>query len=302
MAPPRPPSSPFAVAAAELWSVPRPYLYTLAVVVTSPAGAVLDSRNETIGIRDVKWTAESGLVLNSQAVKMRGFCNHENFGAIGAALPARVDLLRLQQLRGVGGNAWRTSHNAPEPALLALTDRMGVVVMDENRVFATTVNCPGCSNVPVYAGDELQDMADMVSRDKLHASIMWWSFCNEAGCGNGAAQPATDFRSVAYAADGSRAVGANMGWISPITRTAMSDVLDVMGFSHANANDIAKFRASRPDQPVVSSECCSCETQRGEDGDLPHSSDVFFNNEQSGCMAEQSQVSNGVSYNAGTCE
>ena len=73
-------------------------------------------------------------------------------------MAARIDLLRLQQLRGVGGNAWRTSHNAPESFLLELTDRLGVLVMDENRVFQTTVSCPGCSGVPTYAGNGTQDM------------------------------------------------------------------------------------------------------------------------------------------------
>jgi beta-galactosidase/beta-glucuronidase len=70
---------------------------------------------------------------------MRGFCNHESFAVVGAALPARVDLLRVQQVRGMGGNYWRTSHNAPEIALLEVTDRLGILVMDENRVFATCV-------------------------------------------------------------------------------------------------------------------------------------------------------------------
>ena len=108
---------------------------------------------------------------------MRGYCDHESFGGIGAAVPARVDLLRLQQLRGVGANAWRTSHNAPEPHLLDLTDRLGVLVLDENRVYSTTTNCPGCGSVPVYAGDPAADMADLVSRDKLHSSVMFYSFC-----------------------------------------------------------------------------------------------------------------------------
>jgi hypothetical protein len=53
----------------------------------------------------------------------------------------------MPQVRGVGGNAWRTSHNAPEPILLALADLLGIAVMDENRVFATQQNCPGCQQV-----------------------------------------------------------------------------------------------------------------------------------------------------------
>jgi hypothetical protein len=46
-----------------------------------------------------------------------------------------------------------TSHNAPEPILLEITDRLGIAVLDENRVFATEENCPGCPGVPSYDGD-----------------------------------------------------------------------------------------------------------------------------------------------------
>lgn len=41
-------------------------------------------------------------------------------------------------MRGVGGNSWRMSHNPPSPRLLDLADRLGVTVLDENRVFADT--------------------------------------------------------------------------------------------------------------------------------------------------------------------
>ena len=74
---------------------------------------------------------------------MRGFCNHESFTGIGAAIPPRVDLFRVQQMRGVGGNAWRTSHNPPEPALLDVADRLGVLVLDENRVRGCSFYCVG---------------------------------------------------------------------------------------------------------------------------------------------------------------
>ena len=122
------------LSSAELWSVARPYLHTLVTTVTTDNTA--DTVNTTFGIRGIVWDPGIGMILNTQRVKMRGFCNHESFAAVGAAIPPRIDLLRLQQLRGVGGNAWRTSHNPPEPALLDLADRLGVLVLDENRVFA----------------------------------------------------------------------------------------------------------------------------------------------------------------------
>ena len=94
------------IASAELWSVGRPYLYTLSTAVKDTAGNTLDATNVTIGVRAPVFDASTGFHLNGESVRMRGFCDHENFGAIGAAVPARVDLLRLQQLRGVGGNSW----------------------------------------------------------------------------------------------------------------------------------------------------------------------------------------------------
>ena len=32
--------------------------------------------------------------------------------------------------------------------------------------------------------EELEDMAAMVVRDRHHASVLLWSFCNEVGCNN----------------------------------------------------------------------------------------------------------------------
>jgi hypothetical protein len=90
----------------QLWSVARPYLYTLTVSL-SVGGSTTDTTSEWVSFRSITWDGERGLVLNEQNVKMRGACNHETFTGVGAAIPDRIDLLRVQQLRGVGMNAWR---------------------------------------------------------------------------------------------------------------------------------------------------------------------------------------------------
>ena len=86
-------SSTLALSQAHVWSVARPYLYTL-VTTLSVNGQVADSVNTTFGIRSVRWSAEQGLMLNEQKVKLRGFCNHENFAGVGSAVPERVNLFR----------------------------------------------------------------------------------------------------------------------------------------------------------------------------------------------------------------
>lgn len=113
------------------------------------------------------------------------------------AVPDRINLFRAQSVRGLGGNGWRMSHNPPIPALLDILDRVGVVVMDENRLFG---------NVSSY----VEAMGDLVRRDRNHASIVIWSFCNEAGCEGSQEAGAPAFRDITYAVDGSRPVLANM--------------------------------------------------------------------------------------------
>ena len=88
----------------QLWSVARPYLYTLEVSVSAGSG-VVDAVTQSVGIRTLAWDPAQGLKVNEQHVKLRGACNHESFTGVGAALPDRVDLLRVQQMRGVGMNA-----------------------------------------------------------------------------------------------------------------------------------------------------------------------------------------------------
>jgi len=74
-----------------------------------------------------------------------------------------------QASRAVGGNGRRTSHNPPDPAMLDIYDRIGVTVMDENRLF---------DNKSQY----YDNMGALVKRDRNHPSVVIWSFCNEVGC------------------------------------------------------------------------------------------------------------------------
>jgi hypothetical protein len=325
---------------AQLWSVARPFLYTMVTTLTVAAGRnhsndemgwnqeskdgeSYDTVNTTVGIRSIEWSAVDGLHLNEQTIKMRGFCNHESFGGVGAAIPPRIDLLRIQQMRGVGGNAWRTSHNPPEPMLLDIADRLGILVLDENRVFATTSNCPGDFNnvngscnhgyVPYYTGDVAAEVGKLALRDRNHASVLWYSLCNEAGCGPGSLlgnDTARACQRAIHAVDKSRAITGNMYPMQSANAVApgspISQMFDVMGMSHQGATQFDAWHAQEPGKLVVATECCSCETQRGEDADLlPFRSSaaapfVYASNENSICLKEQTQASNAVEWVGGT--
>ena len=49
------------------------------------------------------------------------------------------------------------------------------------------------------------------------------------------------------------------------------------------------------------SECCSCETQRGEDDDIPYNKSlVYYSNFNAPCLAGQVSTSDAPEYMAGT--
>ena len=98
-------------------------------------------------------------------------------------------------------------------------------------------------------------MGALALRDRTHASIFAYSLCNEAGCGDGSLlnnDTVVKAKQAAYDFDGSRVVGANMGWLSPVApRTPMSDALDLMGFSHASFSSISAFHEREPAKPLM---------------------------------------------------
>ena len=55
-----------------------------------------DTINVTTGVRTVKWSGDTGMSINGERVKLRGFCDHSNFGGVGGAVPDRVNLFRAQ--------------------------------------------------------------------------------------------------------------------------------------------------------------------------------------------------------------
>ena len=277
---------------AQLWSTPRPYLYNLTVQITpgtcegvSDTTAV-DGLWTTTGFRSLRYDANHGFFLNDEHYKVRGFCDHNNLGGVGMAVPDRFNLFRAQASRSVGGNGRRTSHNPPNPETLDIYDRLGIVVMDENRLFA---------NDTAF----VNNMGDLVRRDRNHPSVVIWSFCNEAGCEGGQETGGPRFKAVTYAEDGSRPVLANMFTFNDL----LSRTIDVQGFSHQSREKLDNCHAQMPDKPIFMSECCSCNTMRDEDVGHESSdgrSKLIQKSFNADCVQSQTNASNGADYAVGT--
>jgi hypothetical protein len=289
------------LARTELWAIPRPYLYSVTVtVLTKSHGtkvAVMsvppDMNNSStavagdmvvlpLGVSSNVWTADDGFHLNGKRVQIRGFCDHDNWGGLGMAVPDRLQLFKAQLLRSVGANGRRFSHNAADPVMLRIYDRLGVVAMDENRVMNMA---------------HVGDMAAMVKRDRAHPSVVIWSMCNEVGCSTKSGL-ASAFRAAALEYDGTRPTLGNKEKFGAHGGT------DVEGFSHRNGSAFDDFhRRGNASKPTMASECCSCysvnagwpwRTNYHGDGNLRGMG------YQGDCIAAQSNASASRRFMAGT--
>ena len=166
-----------------LWSVERPYLYTLRSAVRDESqdhdGSV-DRYDTPFGIRSIAWDADRGFLLNGRHVRLNGVNLHHDAGMLGAAVPERVWERRLETLKAMGVNAIRTSHNPAAPEFLDLCDRMGFLVMNEVFDEWTQGKVPQGYN-RYFAEWSERDVTDFVRRDRNHPSVVLWSAGNEIG-------------------------------------------------------------------------------------------------------------------------
>ena len=162
------------VNAPHLWNLNDPALYKIRTVIKQN-GILSDSLVTSCGFRTIRFTADSGFYLNDKRVKLKGVCNHQDHAGVGVAVPNSIWDFRLRRLKEMGVNAYRCSHNPPAAEFLEACDRIGMLVMDENRNFNTS---------PEY----IRQLQWMVRRDRNHPSIILWSVFNEepmAGTENG---------------------------------------------------------------------------------------------------------------------
>lgn len=148
-----------------LWSTECPYLYTLRTEVLCQ-GETVDVKETKVGIRDVVFHKDRGLLLNGKEVKIKGVNMHQDNAGVGAAIPDALQLWRIRKLQEFGCNAYRASHNPMSPAVLDVCDSLGILVISENRL----------SGSSEYAIGSLQKM---IRRDRNHPSIILWSVGNE---------------------------------------------------------------------------------------------------------------------------
>lgn len=148
-----------------LWSCEDPYLYTIITEVYTD-GKLTDSYSTVTGIRHIEFNPDRGFLLNGKEMKLKGVNMHQDHAGVGSGIPDGLYEWRLLQLKKFGCNAYRSSHNPMAPALLDICDRLGILVIEENRL--TGIN-----------KEHTDLLGRMIRRDRNHPSVILWSVGNE---------------------------------------------------------------------------------------------------------------------------
>ena len=238
-----------AVPKPRLWSLETPALYTVRTTLKD-AGKTLDAKTTTCGFRTIRFDADKGFFLNDQPVKLKGTCNHQDHAGVGVAVPDSIWDFRIRRLKEMGSNAYRCAHNPPSKEFLDACDRLGMLVMDENRNFNVS---------PEY----VRQLEWLIRRDRNHPSVILWSVFNEErmqGTEVGY-EMVRRMAAVVKKLDTTRPVTAAMsgGVNAPINVT---QAVDVVGFNYQHKG-YDGFHKSHPTQPMTSSEDTSAFMTRG---------------------------------------
>ncbi len=243
-----------AVPSPQLWSPEHPTLYSVRTTVLS-GNQPTDSVTTTCGFRTVRFDAK-GFYLNDQPLQIQGVCGHQDAAGVGAAVPDSLWDFRIRKLKEMGANAYRSAHNPPAKEFLDACDRLGMMVMDENRHF----------NV---APEYLAQLEWLVRRDRNHPSVILWCLFNEEKLEDReeGMEIARTMNTVVKRLDSTRyTTGAQntgqLGRDGKANPLNAAQVLDVVGINY-QVDKYSQIRAAYPDKPILSTEDASQVSTRG---------------------------------------
>jgi beta-galactosidase len=264
------------VPAPVLWSPESPSLYKLVTTVESD-GKTVDRKETEFGIRTVAFDPNEGFLLNGKHYEIKGTCNHQDAAGVGEAVPDALQYFRIAKLKEMGCNAYRTSHNAPTPELLEACDRLGMLVLDENRLFGSDA-----ANLARFKGQ--------IKRDRNHPCVFAWSLGNEewnAQAGAAGAAVTRAMQDAAHSVDPSRqCTMAVNGYYGDVGVFAASEV----GGLNYHYEEMDAYHAKHPNVLILGTEQASTIGTRGiytNDASLGYVSAYDDHNPRWGCSAEE---------------
>ena len=148
-----------------LWSPKSPALHVLKTTVA--AGGTADVTSTRIGIRRFTFQGDQ-LYINGEKTFLRGVNRHQEYPYIGYALSNAANYRDALLIKRSGFDYVRLSHYPHTRAFMEAADELGLVLLDA---------IPGWqyfNKDPAFTRQAIKTCADMIRRDRNHASVLAW--------------------------------------------------------------------------------------------------------------------------------
>ncbi|MFZ2052718.1 MAG: glycoside hydrolase family 2 TIM barrel-domain containing protein [Candidatus Aminicenantales bacterium] len=167
-----------------LWDAEHPNLYVLTAEI-KVGGKMVQRRIRRIGFRKVE-IAGHKLLVNGRPVKLRGACRHDVHPLLGRRSTRDLDRRDALLAKEANLNFIRTSHYPPSRSFLEFCDEVGLYVEEEAAVcFVGTHRAAEYQKKsfsqedPDFTDRYLNQLEEMVDRDRNHPCVIIWSIGNE---------------------------------------------------------------------------------------------------------------------------
>jgi beta-galactosidase len=258
---------------AKLWHFDHPHLYCLTVALSN--GHACET---TFGIRKIE-ARNNGFYLNGERVRLMGAermaGSNPEFGMAEPAAWIAHDHADLKELNCV----YTRVHWQQDRRVLDWCDRHGILIQTEVPTWGgATFENMGAEPSPDIMNNGLEQLREMIDRDRNHPSIFSWGVCNEI---NGQNPPAYGFAKRMYEEAKRQDPRRLVTYASnSLQKNPEKDVAGLMDYVMWNeyyetwyggtAADVARnldeIHRAFPDKAIVISEYgyCACTAERPE--------------------------------------
>lgn len=246
----------------KLWSPETPHLYK-AVTKVMKGNETADVYETTFGIRSLEIVPDKGFFLNGERMVFKGTCNHHDNGPLGAVVNATAVRRKVRMLKDMGSNAYRTSHNMPEPELVEACNEMGMMVMAESFDEWKRAKVKNGYNRGFNAWIE-KDIVNLVRRYRNDPSVVMWCMGNEVpdqGTSDGG-KVNRMIQDIFHREDPTRPCTVGMDRVDLVVKNGFAHILDVPGFNY-RSHLVQDAYKRLPQQVVLGSETASTVSSRG---------------------------------------
>lgn len=217
----------------KLWSPETPYLYRCDASIINSTKQLIDKLSTKVGIRTISVDSVHGFMLNGKSRKLQGVCLHHDLGPLGAAINKAALIRQVKQLKDMGADAIRTSHNLPSQMQMEVYDSLGMMVMAES--FDMWIY-PKCKNgyARFFKDWSDKDIETLVRTNRNHPSLIMYSIGNEIPeqWSYEGRVIAEHLQNLCHKLDPTRPVTQGMDRAEQALKSGFAQVMDIPGFNY----------------------------------------------------------------------